>query len=259
MFKSKINTCLVLMALTMIAVAGCTSSVETVDQQVELETYTGELSELPEATRTLFDASHSLVSETGQTIYLRSLIYDLDDELYQNALLRVTGVPRDVKGKATLTVDRVTVIEANLTEEEDTDSEAATEDTQEDQEDQADGETDADSEEDTEEPTEVADPEIEDVADLEDYRELESRPLEFKMFYPKDWYYAQVGKGYAFAKEPVSDESSENWVAYIKVAEGVNVEFDPNWISFGKDDFLIYGQEDLSEKLTIMIKTIESL
>lgn len=361
-------------SLLLVSVTGCIQSADVSSEEMVIETYTGVLTELPDATKHLFDTTHSFEDETGNIIYVRSLIYDLYDQLYNDALIRVNGVPRNVEGRKTLTIDKIEVVEENISKNEikfdkhtnqklglslDVPTTGELNETSSKIEianlpgtitlsvvDSADlikvnkdlesavaikvgvdavdgyemdnipmgeafryyikrndetyylvsykqnGDVATDrnlaeeivnslrfvpfAEENVEMVKEevVAKPEIVPVENnvvtvtndpidpkiLENFRALESLPLEFTAYYPKSWYYAQVENGYAFALDSVTDD---NWVAYINVGKTLNVELKKDWVQMSKDvggkSFVIYGAADLTSKLEVILKTLTLL
>lgn len=60
-----------------------------------------------------------------------------------------------------------------------------------------------------EEPKETSTPAVEGQVTFSSYRELESKPYEFKMSYPGNWYYAGSSTGYTFSDTSTDDEDSE--------------------------------------------------
>lgn len=364
----------------LLSVTGCfRSASEQNSEEMAMESYTGVISVLPQATQNLFEASNAFEVEGGEIIYIRSLIYDLADPVYKNALLKIDGVPRVVNGKKTLTIDKVEVLEEgspladlNFVEFKDAklgvlmkvpdiltvdaqstklkvtgellegvftierhdildelayDQPTVDEfseveigankvtafldkntlkgyhyivymedfvyevsfvptgtanelklalellegldflpvDKNEEDKDENEDVKSEDSAEDNSDNT-ASDPVVTEPAeettdisslDLSKFNQLESLPLEFSVYYPNSWYYAQVGKGYAFAKDPVEEG---NWIAYIEVAKDDSVEIDKQWLvmkrKINNREFVVYGEKDSQKALETILASL---
>lgn len=220
--KSKLVGSLLLLVFLISAFIGCKAEIETVQDRPVTVTYKGVIADVPANESSLYEATHFLDLE-GEKVYLRSLIYDLDDRLYDGALISVSGVPRIVRGQKTLTVDRILILDANSTDSVDDESNIA-------------GMEDGNEESFTdvkdiakEDEPQFVNGRSDDYVLPDDYSELTSLPLGFKIAYPKNYYYAQVQNGYAFADNEVDIDDISSWKIYIQLKDNNFVALPDTW------------------------------
>lgn len=231
--RSKLVGLLFLSGLLVLAFSGCRAKIETIQDKPISVTYKGVIVDVPVNEGSLYDATHFL-EINGEKVYLRSLIYDLDDRLYDGALISVSGVPRLVRSQKTLTVDRILILDANREQADSADEDIDKE------EDAGLDEDDLDLEEVVEnEEKEVPAGRADDYVLPEDFSELTSLPLGFRVAYPTSFYYAQVQNGYAFSDDEVDEDDISSWKIYIQLKDSNFVSLPESWQSI---DFELAGR-----------------
>jgi hypothetical protein len=150
-------------------------------------------------------------------------------------LISVSGVPRLVRSQKTLTVDRILILNANGVQADSADEDIDKEENAELNEEDLDLEEVVVNEE-----SQVAAGRQDDYVLPEDYSELTSLPLGFKIAYPKSYYYAQVQNGYAFSDDEVNGEDIASWKIYIRLKDSNFVALPESWQSL---DFELDGRK----------------
>ncbi len=236
--------------LFIFTLVGCVSATKTTDQsyqfvEMQLE---GQLVKENVDTGSRF----FMKTEGGSRIELKSDLYDLSD--YASTELEVNGVTYTEDDRQILVVKNLK--ELNVEVDEEPEEELNEEEQGDDME--LESETIVDS-------ADVPEISLESISvDESKYSELESRSLGFKVSYPKDWYYAQVGSGYAFSEKPVN--GVESWIVYLAKSGAVDEGFklsnpDAVTIPFKVNavDFVIMGKGNYETVLKEIAATLSLL
>lgn len=380
--KFKLATVLLLLLASLTA---CVRSVDTdIESEAPKEFLRGYLKTVDAQTSSTYDVTHELITENGESVYVRSLIYDLKSDDYADAILAVRGTAREIDDVKTITVDDITIEKKGLEVESydiltyrnpnlgfsldlpviasvnpkanngveisggpvkglfkverskvESDNErnvvspnvkigADQMDAERIQDDEngfiylllrdeylyevgytaelpqdllvaeqvlqslrfipfSEIELDEDSNDEASEdsnPTDSDEPNpLEDIptessqdtpadstgfevksyteAELQKFSPLESRPLAFEMYYPKNWYYAQIKTGYAFSNDPVEEDGE--WTSYVSVDGKLEVDIPRDWKKLEKGRFSVYGPESELDNMEVMLSTLGSI
>jgi hypothetical protein len=104
-----------LVGILPLSLTGCVASVDTeVESEAPKRFARGYFSEVTSSEQARYDATHKLITEDGESLFVRSLIYDLSDSSYQDAIVAIRGVEREIADMVTLTIDDIQIEKVGL-------------------------------------------------------------------------------------------------------------------------------------------------